>query len=318
MLLYIQFPSWLTPEIIPGFPLRWYALMYLVAFGLTYVLVMVQVKRDSLPHTSDDIASLFIWAIIGLLLGARLFGTIFYDPTGYYLRNPWMIFWPFMGGRFVGFQGMSYHGGLIGAIAGGWIYCRRHRISFLKMADLFVTAIPLGYTFGRIGNFINGELWGRVTTRPWGVVFPFATRFSTRYEWVRDIADQVGIAYETGQLVNLPRHPSQLYEAFLEGILLFIVLWFVLKRRSRYPGFMLSWYLIGYGIARVIAEYFREPDADIGFVIALGRETEPQALFLSLLNISMGQLLSMLMILSGAVLLILFRKRAVMKGLISL
>ncbi len=315
MHLYIDYPSWITPEVIPGLPVRWYALMYLAAFGLTYILVMKQVKDQKLGYTHDDISSLFLWAIIGLMLGARLFGTVFYDPTGFYLRNPWLIFWPFKDGVFVGFQGMSYHGGLVGAVVGGLLYCRKHQISFLRMADLFTAAIPLGYTFGRIGNFINGELWGRVTTQPWGIVFPYAQRFSTRHAWVRDTAEAVGMPYESGELVNLPRHPSQLYEAALEGVLLWALLWFVCKNRAKYPGFLLSVYLIGYGTARFIAEYFREPDADMGFVIALGREHEPAALFHSLLNISMGQLLSFGMIAAGILLIFIFRKRAVMSGI---
>ncbi len=317
MHLYINFPSWISPLVIPGLPIRWYSVMYLVAFGLTYVLVMYQVRKDDLGFTHDDMASLFMWTIIGLLLGARLFAALFYDPTGYYLRNPWMVFWPFRSGRFVGFQGMSYHGGLTGAVVGGLLYCRKQKISFLQMADLFTAAIPLGYTFGRIGNFINGELWGRVTAMPWGVVFPFAPRFSARHGWVRDIADTVGISYETGGMVNLPRHPSQLYEAALEGILLWVVLWFIIRRRSSYPGFMLSMYLVGYGAARFIAEYFREPDSELGFIIGLGREQEPAAVFHSVLNISMGQLFSALMIATGILLAYLFKRRAVMTGIIS-
>ncbi len=316
MKLYIYFPSWITPEVIPGLPVRWYALMYLVAFGLTYILVMQQVKKDNLGYTHDDMASLFMWVILGLLLGARLFAALFYDPTWYYLRNPWMIFWPFRSGTFVGFQGMSYHGGMVGAVVGGLLYSWKNKTSFLQAADLFAAAIPLGYTFGRIGNFINGELWGRVTTKPWGIIFPYASRYSTRHSWVRDIADSIGLPYESGQLVNLPRHPSQLYEAFLEGILLWIILWFIFRKRPSYPGFMLSIYLIGYGTARFLVEYLREPDGDLGFIIALGRESEPAALFHSFLNISMGQILSFFMIAAGILLLFIFKKRAVMKGFI--
>lgn len=314
MHLYIEFPSWISPEVIPGLPIRWYSLMYLVAFGITYILVMKQVKEKKLGYTHDYMASLFLWTIIGLLLGARLFGTLFYDPTGYFLRNPWMILWPFRDGQLVGFQGMSYHGGLIGAVVGGLLFCKKNNVSFLKMADLFVAAIPLGYTFGRIGNFINGELWGRVTEMPWAIVFPNAQPFSTRHNWVRDTAESVGMPYESGELIQLPRHPSQLYEAALEGILLWIVLWFIFRNRSRYPGFLLSIYIIGYGLARFIAEYFREPDADLGFIIALGERSEPTALFHSFLNISMGQILSFFMVVSGFLLLWVFKKKAVMDG----
>ncbi len=318
MQLYIPFPSWISPEIIPGFPVRWYALMYLIAFGLTYVLVMHQVKKRKLSFTHDDMSSLFMWVILGLLLGARLFAALFYDPSGFFLRNPWMIFWPFRNGQFVGFQGMSYHGGLVGAVVGGYLYSKAKNISFLQIADLFTAAIPLGYTFGRLGNFINGELWGRVTTASWGMIFPHAQPFSTRHEWVRSVADTVGISYREGELINLPRHPSQLYEAFLEGILLWVILWFFLRKRAlRIPGMMLSSYLIGYGTARFLVEYVREPDADLGFIIQWGSEHEPAALFHSLLNISMGQILSFLMIAAGIILLFIFHNRAVMKGHVS-
>ncbi len=301
MLSYIQFPSWISHEVIPGLPIRWYSIMYFVAFGITFFLFKKQRKEDSRIQISDDsMYSLFFWLILGLILGARLFSTLFYTPGGYYWRNPWMIFLPFNANwKFVGYQGMSYHGGLVGAIVAGLIYCKKEKLSFFEMADLVAAGVPLGYTFGRIGNFINGELWGRVTTAPFGIVFPHAPSFSTTKAWVRGVADSVGMPYTMGDMVNLPRHPSQLYEALFEGVVLWLILWFIVRKRKTFHGAVLSLYIVGYGIARFLIEYFREPDSDLGFILEWGAESYPAALFLSPLNISMGQVFSFLMIVGG-------------------
>jgi phosphatidylglycerol:prolipoprotein diacylglycerol transferase len=300
---YLQYPSWIDPQIVPGLPFHWYGLMYLVAFLITYLLFRYQVKRDSLEMSEDDITGLFFWTILGLLLGARVFATLVYDTTGIYLEKPWLIFWPFDEEmNFTGLQGMSYHGGVIGAVIGSYIYCRRRSFRFLKIADIAAAGIPLGYTFGRLGNFINGELWGRVTTSPIGMIFPQAPGFSTRHEWVRRIADEVGISYASGEVINLPRHPSQLYEAFFEGIALWLVLWFLFRPRNRYPGRLLGLYLIGYGLVRFFIEYVREPDIGIGFPISFAAETYPQALFLSPWNFTTGQIFNALMIIAGVLL----------------
>ncbi len=301
---YLQYPSWIRPSIIPGLPFHWYGLMYLVAFAVAYLLVRYQVRKEQLDYSSDDIADLFFFAIVGLLLGARVFATLVYDPTGYYLEKPWMILWPFDEQmNFTGFQGMSYHGGLIGAVIGAIIFSRVKKADFFQIADLTVAGIPLGYTFGRLGNFINGELWGRVTTSPIGMIFPHAPRFSTNKEWVREMADEVGMNYEAGDFIHLPRHPSQLYEAFFEGIFLWLLLWFVFRPRKSFSGQLLGIYLIGYGLVRFFIEYLREPDTGIGYPISLAVRTEPQALFLSFWNFTTGQILCALMILAGAVLL---------------
>jgi len=285
--------------------------MYLVAFGITYVLFRFQVKRESLEISDDDIVNIFFWTILGLLLGARLFAALVYDPTGYYLQKPWKIFWPFDEQmNLVGLQGMSYHGGLIGAVIGGFTYCRIKKFNFLRITDLVVAGIPLGYTFGRLGNFINGELWGRVTTSPIGMIFPNAPAYSTRHEWVQRVADQVGISYESGELIQLPRHPSQLYEAFFEGIVLWLVLWCVFRPRKKYNGWILGTYLIGYGLVRFIIEYFREPDIGIGYPIQLAAESYPQALFVSPLNFTTGQILCFIMIVGGALLLWVQKRRS--------
>jgi len=279
-------------------------MMYLVAFLVTYLLFRFQVKREGISISEDESVNIFFWAILGLLLGARIFATIVYDASGIYLRKPWLIFWPFDENmRLVGLQGMSYHGGLIGAVIGGFVYCRIKKFDFLQITDLAVAGIPLGYTFGRLGNFINGELWGRVTTSGIGMIFPHAPRLSTRFEWVRDIADRVGIAYSSGEMIQLPRHPSQLYEAFFEGIFLWLLIWFFVRPRKRFSGQLLGIYLIGYGTVRFFIEYFREPDIGIGYPIHFGSQVQPQALFLSPWNFTTGQILCVLMIVAGALLL---------------
>jgi phosphatidylglycerol:prolipoprotein diacylglycerol transferase len=163
---------------------------------------------------------------------------------------------------------MSYHGGLIGVVMVFILFCRKHKINFWHFGDLFCPAIPLGYTFGRIGNFINGELWGRVTTMPWGMYFPLDSTHSLR-------------------------HPSQLYEALFEGIVLFILLWLIRKKKL-FDGFLIGIYIGGYGFVRFFIEFFREPDYQLGFVLGF---------------MSMGQVLCLLMMAAGITVLI-WRKNA--------
>jgi len=310
MLLFTTFPTWINATIIPGLPFRWYGLMYVLAFLTTYLLFRYQANHHAIEINSDDTQTLFMYAIIFLLLGARLFSVLIYNGSSYYWTHPWLIFWPFENGQFVGLPGMSYHGGLVGAIVGTLIYCRKNKLSFLKVADIACAAIPLGYTFGRLGNFINAELWGRVTSSSIGMIFPNAERFSTNYEWVRNLANQLNISFVQGGVVNLPRHPSQLYEALFEGIVLFLFMWFVIRKLSnrKYPGFVLSWYLIGYGVARFFIEYFREPDSNLGFIIQMNKNYSNPALLQSYFNISMGQIFCLLMILAGVVLMIITKK----------
>ncbi len=162
-----------------------------------------------------------------------------------------------------------------------------------KWIDAMSCAIPLGYTFGRLGNFLNGELYGRITTMPWGMVFPGAEKFSTSLAWVTDFCNQIGLDTAGRSLVNLPRHPSPLYEAFFEGIVLWLVIWFTRKHR-KFDGQIGCTYTFGYGLVRFIIEYFREPDADIGYRIAKDSNA-PIYLNTSLLNFSTGQILCFIM-----------------------
>ena len=308
MPLYINYPSWIHPEIFPGVPflglLRWYGLMYVFAFGTAFLVLSKLVKEGALNTpdytvNEDDLFGFFATGIIFLLIGARIFSTLIYDTSGLYWKKPWLIFWPFdEAGNFTGLAGMSYHGGFVGGLLGMIFWCKKHKRPVLQCIDAMVIAISLGYTFGRLGNFLNGELFGRITTVPWGMVFPGAQSFSVSIPWVQEIAEEAGMVIQEGQrLVNLPRHPSQLYEAFFEGIVLFIVLW-SLRKHSPFPGFLSSIYTIGYGTFRFIIEYFREPDIDIGYRIEAVSGT-PTYFNRSLLNISTGRILCLLMIAGG-------------------
>ena len=255
-------PYHISPNIltIGAFQLRYYSLMYLVAFFLTYILVAYRLRKEDFKFSLETIQDFFLWGIFGLIIGARLGYVFFYNP-GYYLHHPLEIIIPLdfsHGVRFVGISGMSYHGGALGIIIAALIFCHNRKIDFWNLADLFCPTFPLGYTFGRIGNFINGELFGRVTNVPWGMFFPFAPS--------REL-----------------RHPSQLYEAFFEGIVLFVVLWVIRKWRP-FAGFHLALYIIGYGLIRFFIEYYREPDAHLGFIWSI---------------LSMGQLLCVAMIITG-------------------
>lgn len=311
MLSYIPFPSWIRPEIIPSLPVRWYGLMYCVAFAVTYLLLMRQLKERRIQADKDTVMNLFFWAILAILVGARAFAVTIYDPTGYYLSHPLQILLPFVvaDGRitYTGIAGMSYHGGLVGGTIAVLVYLRAKKLDMLDWADMIVAGLPLGYTFGRLGNFINGELYGRITKVPWGIVFPNAETFPVKEAWVRDYAAAAGIAAPAAGMVNLPRHPSQLYEAFFEGIVLWLVLWFLVRRRKPFRGFVLSCYVIGYGFARFLIEYAREPDRGIGYPITLVGLRNPVAQF-SPWNFTTGQILCFLMILGGLLSLALFRR----------
>jgi len=259
-------PQKMDPVIFKIGPLKpqYYGLMYIFAFATTYLLVLHRLRKEkSFNISTDQVLDFTAYLILGLIIGARLGYVLFYNFS-YYAAHPLEVFLPFefSGGiKFIGFSGMSYHGGLIGVLFSGWWYVRKNGLNFWEMVDLYVPAIPLGYTFGRIGNFINGELYGRKTSAWIGMYFP--------------LAPGAGL-----------RHPSQLYEAFFEGLFLFSILWMI-RKKSSIPGAMLAFYLIGYGVIRFILEYFRQPDAQLGLVW---------------ISLSMGQILCGTMVLSGILL----------------
>jgi phosphatidylglycerol:prolipoprotein diacylglycerol transferase len=273
--------------------------MYLVAFAIAFYLFNYQIKENKIEVIEDEVSNFLFWTIIGLLIGARVFAALVYDTSGVYWSKPWLIFWPFYNGRFVGLQGMSYHGGVIGALAGYILYCKVKKKDVLLWGDMLSAAVPLGYTFGRLGNFINGELFGRVTDSPLGIVFPFAQKFPVSLEWVKNMATSIGMDISGQVLINLPRHPSQLYEALFEGLVLWLILWFLLKKRKPFNGFLIGAYMIGYGVFRFFIEYMREPDTGMDFPLQFGSEEAPNYLLTSLLNFSTGQILCFIMIASG-------------------
>lgn len=303
MFLYIDYPSWIHPEIFPGVKflgvLRWYGLMYAFAFATAYFILRKVWSEGALDSTKiktteDDLFSFIFTGIIFLLIGARVFSTLIYDTSGLYREKPWLIFWPFDGsGKFTGLQGMSYHGGFVGGLLGMLVWCKIKKRSFIKFSDAMVCAIPLGYTFGRIGNFLNGELYGRITTMPWGMTFPYAEKFSAKLPWVQAFAAKIGMTIQDSGLVNLPRHPSQLYEAFFEGIVLWLIIW-LCRKHKKFDGMLGAIYSGGYGFFRFFIEYLREPDADLGYRIAKD-SSAPIYTTTSLLNISTGQILCFLM-----------------------
>jgi phosphatidylglycerol---prolipoprotein diacylglyceryl transferase len=307
----LQYPGWLRPEIIPGLPFRWYGLMYAVAFAVTWLLFRHESKRRDSAWSLEQSEAWFFWTIVGLLVGARIFGTLVYD-WDYYGGRPWLVFWPFDEKmRFVGLQGMSYHGGFVGVIVATAIYAAVTKSNWFAWADVIAVSAPLGYTFGRLGNFINGELWGKVTSSPLGMIFPTVPqegRFSPSLEWVQEAATKAGIRISSAtELVNLPRHPSQLYEAFFEGFVLWFLLWLFVRKRESFLGLATGLYAVGYGLIRFVIEYFREPDLGMGYII--GDTSAPTYKVTSLFNISMGQILSFLMIIAGALILH-FRSKA--------
>lgn len=257
-------PSRIDPFIIEvgSFRVGWYGMMYVAAYLAFYMYSRYRIRNEGLgggAYTEEVLQDFLLWSAFGLIIGARLGYVVFYNP-GYYLVHPLEIFLPVdpATGRYTGISGMSYHGGLIGSALASVIYFRRRGLRFLRFADDFIVGIPLGYIFGRIGNFINGELYGRTTDVAWGMYFPADPRYALR-------------------------HPSQLYEAFLEGVVLFLILWSVRNKKS-VRGLRFPIYLMGYGIVRFIVEFFRQPDEHLGFV---------------LWSFSLGQILCFAMILGG-------------------
>ena len=268
-------PSKMNPVMLSlgAFQIHYYGVMYILAIATAYQLIQYRLKTE-LKYSNympEMISDFLTEIVIGILVGGRLGYVLFYNFS-YYAHHPLEIILPFSFANghmvFTGISGMSYHGGLIGVIVASFLFSRKIIFSYFNFADLLVPAIPLGYTFGRIGNFINGELYGRVTNASYGMYFPTAP---------------------THEL----RHASQLYEGFFEGIVLFTILW-TIRKKSPFDGFMLASYLILYGTFRFFIEYVREPDAQLAWLPG---------------PFTMGQILCLVMIISGA-LIMYFRRNS--------
>ncbi|MCD8543395.1 MAG: prolipoprotein diacylglyceryl transferase [Sulfurospirillum cavolei] len=229
---------------------HWYGLMYMLALLGALYAAKFFVKKDALGFSNQILESYFIWIEIGIVLGARIGYILFYDPhLDYYLAHPWQMFNPFMDGTFVGIRGMSYHGAIVGFLLGTWFFYLKYKVNIWRLLDLVALSVPVGYIFGRIGNFLNQELFGRVTDVPWGI-------------------------YVDGVL----RHPSQLYEALLEGLAVFLLL-YLYRSSKKFDGELIALYGLFYSLARFTAEFWREPDFQIGFVYG-GWMSKGQALSL--------------------------------------
>jgi phosphatidylglycerol:prolipoprotein diacylglycerol transferase len=252
-MLAIPFPAIDPVAIAIGpFAIRWYALAYIVGLLLGWRYCLWVAKRPPAVASPAAIDDFLVWATLGVVLGGRLGYVLFYKPHEYF-ENPIEILQLWHGG-------MSFHGGALGVIAALWLFCRQRSLSFFAFSDIITSAVPIGIFFGRVANFINGELWGRPSDVPWAMIFPNA-------------------GFE-------PRHPSQLYEAGLEGIVLFLILFGLLRWteiRER-PGALSGVFLIGYALARIFVEFFREPDSFMGFLW---------------FGATMGQLLSLPVLLFG-------------------
>lgn len=244
---------------------RWYGLMYVLGFAASYFLVRKQIRDNNDKNLAREFENLNFVLILAVIIGGRLGYVLFYNFS-YYSVHPLEILATWHGG-------MSFHGACIALIVAGWAFCRIRGLDFWETADTYIVTIPIGLGLGRIGNFINAELIGRTTDLPWGIVFPGGGLY--------------------------PRHPSQLYEALLEGVLLFIILW-GLKGKTRPPsinwphGTMLALFLVGYGVFRFFVEFVRQPDQQVGFVLG---------------SLTMGQILSSMMVAVGLFLWLLRRGR---------
>lgn len=233
---------------------HWYGLMYLFGFAMVWVLGRHQIKKGDTDLSTRNLEDLIFYCVLGVVAGGRLGYILFYKPAEY-LADPLKIFYVWEGG-------MAFHGGLIGVVVALYVFARKHQRSLLEIGDFIAPLIPLGLGAGRLGNFINGELWGRPSDLPWAMVFPYAGD-------------------------GIPRHPSQLYEMALEGLLLFALLWWF-SRKPRPTGQVSGLFLAGYGTFRFMVEFTREPDHFLGLLIG---------------NLSMGQLLSLPMVVVGLILL---------------
>ena len=273
--------------------IRWYALAYIAGFLLALLWVNRALKRPALwpndkpPMTLQQSEDLLTWMILGVILGGR-FGYVLFYNFEKFMGDPMAILRVWEGG-------MSFHGGFLGVILAGLLYCYKHKLPAWSIGDALAMSVPIGLGLGRIANFINGELWGRPTTVDWGVVFPTAP--NCPIWWLEPVC---------------ARHPSQIYEALLEGVVLFAVLAWLAYRRGalKTPGLLTGVFFIGYGLARSFVELFRQGDSQFitagnpwGYVIRFGTEMDS-------FGLTMGQVLSLPMILAGIVIVIMAKRRA--------
>ena len=266
-LFVIPFPAFDPVLVQVGpFAVRWYALAYIVGILAGWLYVRAIIRAEKLwgapaPLSVTDYDDFVLWATFGIILGGRIGYVLFYNP-GYFFAHPADIVQLWKGG-------MSFHGGFLGCVVAVIAFARRRRIPFLSLGDLTCAAAPIGLLLGRIANFINGELWGRPSDLPWAMVFPNGG--------------------------PLPRHPSQLYEAGLEGLVLFVVLAALVRAGAlKRPGTITGAFALGYGIARLTSEFFREPDAQLGFLWG---------------GLTMGMLLSFPMVIAGIIIIVMAWRR---------
>ncbi|MFP4376871.1 MAG: prolipoprotein diacylglyceryl transferase [Spirochaetales bacterium] len=307
MRLFLEFPASLTPQIAPWLPIRWYGLLSIIAIVVTIALFRHEARRSRLTDDRDEVTVFFTWVVSGLLIGGRLFYVLVIGTASEYLTEPWRIVWPFDDGSFTGLQGMSYHGGVLGAAVATALFCKTRNNRFFAWADALALSAPLGYALARIGNFVNGELVGRVTAAPWAVLFPGARRVPIEESWAQHIAEQAGIAVRPEEaLVNLPRHPSQLYGALLAGLVVWLVLWFGFRKRRMFPGALTGLYLAGYGVARLIVGYFQGIEST-RFALTFGARAESHHMVGVLTSLSGGQIVSVGMTAVGVCILVFAR-----------